>query len=635
MDDKTIALFQEAMHCFAPAPDIKVSKWAEENRILSRESSSAPGKWRNDTAPYQVEIMDSVNDPEIEDIVVMSCSQIGKNEILNNIIGSFADVDPCPMLMIEPSLELAEDYSKRRIAPLIRDTKVLREKISDVKSRDSNNTILSKSFPGGSLVLLGANSPRGLSSKPIRIVIADEIDGFPVSAGTEGDPIALAEKRTITYPNRKKIKVSTPLLKGSSKIEKEYLMGTQEIWKKECPHCGSFVYINLEGIKYKYERDAMGNYTVWDIVFECPCCMESFEESAWFNQPGDWIANNPTAKGIRSFHLNAFVSPWWTWEKIIKYYLKVKHDPEELKVFVNTVLGIPYEEKGEIETEDVLLKRRENYNADIPDGVLILTCGVDVQGDRLEYEIVGWGKGEESWGIQRGFILSDPELPETWNKLDEVIDRQFSFASGLSRHIACTFIDSGGHSTSAVYKYCKKKQARGKYVFAIKGMGGPGYPLVYKVTRTKPDNSKKKKNKSVNQDTENCVLIILGVDSGKSSIMSRLKIKEVGEGYCHFPDNEERGYDQLYFKGLISEKIVYIKQKGRTVPQWQKISDTVRNEPLDMRNYACAALKLLNVDFIALENKHKEITGVQNNKPAAAVNRPKRRTGVVKRGMDI
>lgn len=636
MDDKTIALFQEAMHCFAPAPDTKVSEWAEENRILSRESSSAPGKWRNDTAPYQVEIMDSVNDPEIEDIVVMSCSQIGKNEILNNIIGSFADVDPCPMLMIEPSLELAEDYSKRRIAPLIRDTKVLREKISDVKSRDSNNTILSKSFPGGSLVLLGANSPRGLSSKPIRIVIADEIDGFPVSAGTEGDPIALAEKRTITYPNRKKIKVSTPVLKGSSKIEKEYLRGTQEIWKKECPHCGAFVYINLEGMKYKYERDAMGNYTAWDIVFQCPCCMESFEESTWFNQSGAWIANNPAAKGIRSFHLNAFVSPWWTWEKIIIYYLTVKHDPEELKVFVNTVLGLPYEEKGEIETEDFLLKRREKYNADMPDGVLILTCGVDVQGDRLEYEIVGWGKGEESWGIQRGFILSDPELPETWNKLDEVLDRQFSFVSGLSRHIACTFIDSGGHSTSAVYKYCKKKQAQGKYVFAIKGIGGPGYPLVYKVTRTKPDNSKNKKNKnkSVNQDTENCVLIILGVDSGKSSIMSRLKIKEVGEGYCHFPDNEDRGYDQLYFKGLISEKIVYIKQKGRTVPQWQKISDTVRNEPLDMRNYACAALKLLNVDFIALENKHKEITGVQSNKPAA-VNRPKRRTGVVKRGMDI
>lgn len=635
MDDKTIALFQEAMLCFAPTPDIKVSEWAEENRILSKESSSAPGKWRNDKAPYQVEIMDAVNDPEVESIVAMTCSQVGKNEIINNIIGSFVDIDPCPMLLIEPTLELAEDYSKRRIAPLVRDTKVLKDKISDVKSRDTNNTILSKSFPGGSLVLVGANSPRGLASKPIRVVIADEIDGFPVSAGTEGDPLALAEKRTITYPNRKKIKVSTPTIKGVSKIEEEYLKGTQEKWKKECPHCGAFVYIDLHGVKYQYERDAKGNYTVWNVAFQCPCCMEAFNESTWTNQPGAWIADNPMAKGIRSFHLNAFVSPWWFWDDIIKNYLESKHDPELLKVFTNTVLGIPFEEKGEIETEDILMKRRETYDADIPDGALILTCGVDVQGDRLEYEIAGWGKGEQSWGIQRGFILSDPELPETWDKLDEVLDRQFYFANGLSRHIACTFIDSGGHSTSAVYRYCKKKQSQGKYVFAIKGMGGPGYPLIYKVTKTKPDNSKNKKKKAANRDIENCVLIILGVDSGKSSIMSRLKIKEVGEGYCHFPDNEDRGYDQLYFKGLISEKIVYIKQKGRTVPQWQKINESVRNEPLDMRNYALAALKLLNVDFEMLEKKHNEVNDRGKTNINKQQNTPKKRTGCMNKGVEL
>lgn len=635
MENKTVVLFQEVIGLFAPPPDVKVSQWAEQNRVLSRESSAEPGKWRNDRAPYQVEIMDAVNDPEIESIVVMSCSQVGKNEIINNILGYYIDIDPCPILLIEPTLELAEDYSKRRIAPLVRDTKVLKEKISDSKSRDSNNTILSKNYPGGSLALVGANSARGLASKPIRIVIADEIDGFPLSAGVEGDPLELAEKRTITYPNRKKIKVSTPTIKGVSRVEEEYMKGTREKWKKECPHCGAFVYINIQGIKYQYERDDKGNFAVWDIVFQCPCCFEEFNEFAWKNQPGAWIADNPVAQKVRSFHLNAFVSPWWFWEDIIKLWLKVRNDPEQKKVFTNTVLGESWEEKGEIETEDILMKRRELYDADVPEGVLILTCGVDVQGDRLEYEIVGWGKGEESWGILRGFILSDPELPETWDKLDEVLEMQFSFLDGTTRHIACTFIDSGGHSTSAVYRYCKRKQARGKYVFAIKGMGGPGYPLIYKVTRTKTDSrSNKKKSKTVSRDEENCVLIILGVDSGKSSIMSRLKIKEAGEGYCHFPVNDYRGYDQIYFKGLISEKIVYVKQKGRTVPQWKKISENSRNEPLDMRNYAYAALKLLNVDFSVLEKRHNE-AAVSRNKPESAKPVRKRRTGCVKRRMDI
>lgn len=221
-----------------------------------------PGRRRNSRAPYRVEIMDVVNDSEIESIVVMPCRQVGKNEIINNILGYYEDIDPCPILLIEPTLELAEDYSKRCIAPLVRDTKVLKEKISDSKSRDSNNTILSKNYPSGSLALVGANSAIGLASKPIRIVIADEIDSFPLSAGVEGDPLELAEKRTITYPNRKKIKVSTPTIKGVSRVEEKYIKGTWERWKKECPHCGAFVYINIQGIKYQYERDDKGNFAV-------------------------------------------------------------------------------------------------------------------------------------------------------------------------------------------------------------------------------------------------------------------------------------------------------------------------------------------------------------------------------------
>jgi phage terminase large subunit GpA-like protein len=638
IDIKTIDLFQGIIKIIAPPPDIKISKWAEEKRVLSKEYAAESGRWRNDRAPYQVEIMDAVLNPETDKVICMTSAQVGKNALLENIMGYYIDIDPCPMLLIEPTLEMAEDYSKRRIAPLIRDTKVLREKVSETKSRDSNNTMLSKNFYGGSLVLVGANSPGGLSSKSIRIVLADEVDRFPTSAGTEGDPIKLAEKRTITYSNRKFVFVSTPGNKGCSRIEDEYMIGTQEKWKKECPHCGADIYINIHGMKYQYSKDQKGNFTVWDIKFECPCCLESFDEVTWGQQPGNWISDNPEAKKVRSFHVNAFVSPWWTWEAILLEYLQSKDDPEKYKTFVNTVLGESYEEKGEIETEDILLKRREDYPAELPDGILILTCGVDVQGDRLEYEIVGWGKGEESWGLKRGFILSDPEMQITWDALDEILSWPFKFQNGIALNIAATLIDSGGRSTSQVYKYCRKKQLQGKYIFACKGMGGPGIPLIYKVTRTKAT----KKNK-IDRDAENCALVVLGVDNGKSLIMSRLRMKEAGSGYMHFPLNDDLGYDQLYFKGLISEKIVFVKMKGRKVPQWKKVSEHVRNEPLDMRNYALAAVKMLNIDFEKLEKRLKNLQESLENQAKTEQKQlektqkivKKRVRGVVNRGIEV
>lgn len=208
-------------------PRITVSQWADSNRVLSKEGSAEPGRWHTDRAPYQREIMDAVTQPDIEEIAVMSSSQIGKSEILNNIIGYFIDLDPCPMLLIEPTDMMAEDYSKRRIAPLIRDTPSLAAKVSDSKAKNTNNTILMKSFPGGSLGMVGANSPSGLASRPIRILLCDEVDRYPDSAGSEGDPVKLAEKRTITFWNRKKIFTSSPGIKGASRIEEEYQKGTQ------------------------------------------------------------------------------------------------------------------------------------------------------------------------------------------------------------------------------------------------------------------------------------------------------------------------------------------------------------------------------------------------------------------------
>ena len=612
-------IYRKIINNWAPPINLNVSNWADRHRKLSSETSAEPGQWNTDRAPYQREIMNSINDPDIEKIVVMSSSQVGKSEILNNIIGYFIDNDPGPMLLIQPTIELAQSYSKERIAPMIRDTETLRQKVSDVKTRDTNNTILMKVFPGGFLAMGGANSPAGLASRPIRILLADEIDRYPVSAGTEGDPLALAERRTTTFWNRKKIFVSTPTIKDVSRIEVEYQKGTRERWCIECPHCGDYQYINLYGIKFDHKKDEKGNYTVWNVVFQCPACLEKFDEHIWKSQPGQWIAENCEAKGARSFHLNAFVSPWCTWESIIKEWLESKGDPERLKVIVNTLFGESFEFKGEIENEDFLLERCENYDADLPEGVLILTAGVDVQDDRLEYEIVGWGKGEESWGIEYGVIMGRPDKKSTWNLLSDKLSQTYKFKNGVGFSIACACVDSGGHFTSDVYAFCKKNEHR--RIFAIKGQGGSGIPLVYKIYRSK---------------NENAAVFILGVDSGKSTIMGRLKVPQRGDGYCHFPSNENKGYDRIYFKGLISEKLVKRKVKGQIKVGWEKIStsNTKRNEPIDLRNYAFAALKILNPTFDMLENRLKNIQINEQNPQKIAQKTKKIRRGVIKKGIE-
>lgn len=615
MKKKTISLFRQIIKAIAPPPQITVSQWAEQNRVLSSESSAEPGKWSNERAPYQVEIMDSVNDPLIEKVVMMTCSQAGKNEIINNIIGYYIDIDPCPMMLIEPTLDAAEDYSTRRLDPLFRDTKILREKVADKKSRDSNNTKLNKTFPGGSLTLVGANSPTALASKPIRILFGDEIGRFPVSAGSEGDPLGLGEKRTITFFNRKKIFVSTPGIKDICRIEEEYLSGTQEKWCKKCPGCGTYEYINIHGVKFEYTKDDKGNYKVWNVAYKCSHCGAELDEFDWMNTVGKWIAGNPSAEKVRSFHINAFVSPWWRWEDIVLTWLKDKKDPEKYKVVKNTIFGEPWEEEGEFDNEDFLLERREKYTAELPDGILILTAAVDVQDDRFEYEIVGYGKGEETWGIEKGLIMGVPDTKETWQMLSDKLDTVYHFSNGIGLKISCTSVDSGGHYTGEVYKFCKRNEHR--RIFAIKGMGGSGYPLLYKLYRSKE---------------ENAAVFILGVDSGKAKIMGRLKIKEPGAGYCHYPDDDNKGYDRIYFKGLISEKLVRRKQKGQVRLIWEKVAAaTKRNEPLDLRNYAQAAFEILNPNLEEVEKRLQSATILGVKSVNLAPKKPQRKRGVVKR----
>lgn len=604
-------LARTALLSLKPPSDLTVSEWADRYRILTGDASSEPGPFRTDRCEYQREIMNAFTDPEIEKIVVMTGAQCGKSEMVNNMIGRAIDLDPGPIMMVQPSVDMSEDYSVRRIAPMISSSPTLRAKVADVKSRDTKNTVLYKSFPGGSLVLTGANSASELASRPVRYIFFDETDRFPASAGTEGSPIELGIKRTTTFHNRKIVMTSTPTVKGAP-IWNNYMSGTQEKWEIECPGCRAYHYIEFGNISYEYEKsDETGEttYIVTKAAYRCPECGNEFEEHMVKRSPGRWVTYNPKAlsNGIRSFRLNQFASPWVDWKKIIGEYLRSRDDPELQKVFENTVLADIWEPHERTGDAVKLMSRREIYPAELPNGVLRLTMGVDTQDNRLEYEVVGWGRGDESWGILHGTILGRPSEKEVWRQFDEILDHEYTFADGNALKIYATFVDSGGHFTQEIYDRCYERFA--KRVFAIKGRDGD-IPLV-SIAKTRPRNNVSRR--------ENTTLLIIGVDSGKEAILYQTGVNEIGKNFMHFPTNPALGYDENYFKGLFSEHLVTKITGGRLKSHWVK-ERSVANEALDIRNYARAAHKAYRFDpdliESALSGDEKQETEIRRRRSA-------------------
>ena len=433
------------------------------------------------------------------------------------------------------------------------------------------------------MVLCGANSPAGLASRPIRILLCDEVDRFPTSANQEGDPVDLAAKRMTTFWNYKMGLFSTPTTEGTSRIDIEYLAGTQEEWQHKCPNCGEYHALDYRQMQVDFteKRDDAGNKTVIvrSVKWQCPDCGLEFDEREIKSSPQKYSAQNPDAikNGIRSFWLNGFSSPWLTWNEIMREWLEARGLPNREAVVYNTRFGLSYKMTGEYDDENVFLNRREDYPAELPQGVLLLTAAVDVQQNRLEYEIAGWGAGEERYGILRGIVRGQPTEIETWNELDLVLDREFHFANGTPLKVSRTFIDSG-YSTRTVYEYCAKNIHKQR--FPIKGKGGAGYPLLFQYSHPK--------NMSV-------LLTVLGVDDGKQEIFARLGISEYGEQYMHFPRDDEflgvRGYDSVYFKQLISERRVTRKIGGMVVTGWEPLFTHIRNESLDLAVYNLACVK--------------------------------------------
>ena len=624
-------------HGLKPLPKTSVSEWADTYRMLSAGISAEPGRWRTSRAPYQKEIMDAFTQPGIHRVVVKSASQIGKSDLMNNVIGRFAHLDPAAIMMIQPTIDMAQDYSKSRIAPMLRDTKVLNNLFYDVKqkgaavskTRDGNNTILSKLFPGGRLIMCGANSPAGLASRPIRILLADEVDRFPDSAGSEGDPVDLAAKRMTTFWNRVMGLFSTPTNKGASRIDAEYNAGTQEEWQHQCPNCGEYHTLRYQDMiaDAKGQDNGKGGtlYIVSTVMWRCPDCGFEFSERQMKDAAQQYVAQNPDAiqNGIRSFFVNAFSSPWITWPEIMKEWLEARGDPEREKVVMNTRFGESYEQIGAFENEQIFLKRREVYGAELPDGVLVLTAAVDTQDNRLEYEIAGWGRGEERWGIQKGVLLGVPDSQNVWNQLDIVLDKVYRFADGRGLTVTRTFIDSGGHYGDAVYEYCRQRYYQQR--FAVKGASISGQNLIYKYSKASLKSG------------GTIPLVLLGVDSGKQYIMDRLSMELPGAKTMHFPLDDmptdsgltARGYDEIYFKGLISEQLVPRKVHGQVVYRWENVAKDRRNEPLDLAVYNLACLHSLPISWEALEAALKAGTP----EPVKAVSKKPKTYGRIRRGV--
>ena len=560
------------------------------------------------------EIVDAFTDPRVKTIAVVASSQVGKTESLLNILGYMIDQDPGPAMYALPTLNQAEDFSKRRFAPMIRDTECIREKVADSKARNSGNTITKKTYPGGMISFVGSNSPADLAGTPARYIFGDEIDRWATSAGAEGDPWSLLERRTATFYNRKMVAVSTPTIKDSSKIAALFDLGTQEYWSVECPDCKEYSYINFDSIRFQFHTVKIKRktqYIVDEVGWACPKCGCYHTESEVKKAPHKWVAESPEAiaNGCRSFWINGFSSPWMPWADIITRFLEARKDPERLKTVYNTLFGQLWEDRGDLEDEDELADRAEDYGAELPDGVLCLTMGVDTQDNRLEYEVVGYGHFEENWGIEKGIIMGKPSEAETWEKLDAVINRVWHFADGKGLRISLTFIDSGGHYTQEVYEQCALRKARN--VFAIKGANQSNAPYTAPPKKVDFCTAAGRSGKAW--------LYYIGVDSGKEHIYSGLKVQEEGARRSHFPKGA--GYDQLFYAGLLSEHMVLTKNGAW---RWEKIPGHERNEALDCRNYANAAFKILRPNMDSLKAKLNGYGAAEGQKQAREKTRLRR-----------
>jgi len=567
-----------------PDPKLTLSEWADEYFYLSPESSATAGKWYS--LPYQKGILDSMTDGDVEYITVMKSARVGYTKCLNIIVAACMAETPSNVMVVQPTIADAEGYSTSEITPMLRDVPCLQGLVADSRNRDNSNTMLRKNFTGGQLLLVGANSATGFRRVSVKVLLFDEVDGYPTSAGAEGDQIKLGIRRTEYFHDRKIVMGSTPTLKGYSRIESSFERSDKRRYFVPCPFCDEYQYLKWSNIEWPKGEPKKARYRCENK--ECDELIPHSKKRTMVER-GEWRATAPF-DGHAGFHIWAAYSfsPNATWGHLAVEFLEAKEGGiETMQTWVNTALGETWEDDA---TEGVdshqLAERRESYDANevLPDGVILITAGVDVQDDRLELEILGVGRGEETWSIDYLTIVGDGGADTTWKKLDEVLRRTYFTSGGVELGIAAACIDSGGHHTQSVYDFVRGKGSR--RIYAIKGMASVGKPMVGRPSRT---------NKG------KIPLIPLNTIAAKDLLYARLKLGDAGSGYCHFP----MSYDDEYFAMLTAEKVATRYVKG--VPKREYIQTRKRNEALDCRVYAMAALRLLNarLDRVAISVANK------------------------------
>jgi phage terminase large subunit GpA-like protein len=569
-----------------PDPRLNVSEWADAHRFLSQTASGEPGPWRTERTPYLREIMDCLSPSSpVEKVVFMKGAQIGGTEAGNNWIGYVIHHAPGPMLAVQPTVEMAKRWSKQRVASLIDSTPVLRDRVKEARSRDSGNTVQSKEFPGGILVMTGANSAVGLRSMPVRYLFLDEVDAYDFDVDGEGDPVSLASQRTITFGNRKIFLVSTPTIQGLSRIELEYEQSDRRRWWVPCPECGE--YQVLEEKQLRWDRDQPET-----AAYHCAHCDGSIpsHKKPWMNSRGAWRADSPGDGKAAGFHLSGLNSPWLTWQQIAERKIAAKDDAA-MKVYVNTIEARTWTESGEAPEWQRLYDRREDYRIGaVAAGGLFLTAGVDVQKDRLEVEIVAWGRDRECWSVDYRVCAGDPVKPDVWRHLDALLAETFTHANHTELSILKLAIDTG-YATQEVYDWVRRHSA--DRVIAIKGVERLGAAIGTPSHMDVTSQGKRKRR--------GLLVWPVGASFCKSELYGCLRKDRPtdeqladGEkhpaGFCHFPK-----YGEEYFKQLTAERLVTVKDKrGFPHREWRKLRE--RNEALDCRVYARAAASAVGID---------------------------------------
>lgn len=588
----------------APEQRLSVWEWAEANRHLSSKASAEPGPYRTDRVPYTREIQEALSaSSEVQRVVVVKGSQLGFSELANNFAGYVMDQAPGPTLLVLPTLELAQRYSRQRLAPMIQESPALRAKVRDQREKDSSNSTLVKEFPGGLLILAGSNSAAGLRSMPARNLILDDLDAFALDAGEEGDPIFLAERATLTFGSRRKIlKISTPTFEGRSRIVQEWETTDQRFFFVPCPRCGDLSPMAFSaGSRFvpaarkflEFDSDPKTGRAIADSVrLRCAACdgrIEEHEKTAMISA-GVWT---PTAvassAGSRGYHLSSLYSPlgWSSWSEIVEVWDSARKNPAKLRVVVNQRFGEPWREKGEAPDWKRLYRRREHYTGGVvPMKAAVLTAGVDVQADRFEVEVKAWGRGMESWSVDFKVVPGGPQDREAWADLDRLLSTPYPHETGAELPISKLAIDTGW-ATQLVYTWARRQDRR--RVAAIKGREGSSIV----VSTPKRVDVVGRTGKTLRHGLE---LWFVGVDEAKSTIYAWLGMEEplnpAEEGYppgwMHFPE-----WGEEYFRQLCAEQIVARTVHGLRRYSWEKVYE--RNEALDCNVYAYAAAALLGL----------------------------------------